>query len=392
MASQPKNSRKPTRMLIGISILAVTLLIILVGRPEALTRAVGLSAATPTPVTLGQLRQVAESRGLRVGVTDGGFGSDLYNNTISQEFNSITPENYMKFEMIHPCPPVWLINSNPSVANWVAVHGTEREHEKYDCTLSNAANDEWEWADVDAIVQWAAAHGIGFRGHTLVWWQQNPGWLTHVDVTLSAAEREQIMREHIQQVIGRYCAYDNVYAYDVVNEALTENGLLLEGPWAPIPDYIDKAFRTARATLDNCGQAEVNLYYNDWDFEYGGQKTEAIYNYLSQLMERVDPTPIDGIGFQTHKQQLDGSTPEQDVSALITTMNRFSGGLGLEVAITETDLAILATPPANWYEKQAEWYRGRMQACLLALNCTGFTTWGTHDGSSWLNSKYNPIR
>ncbi len=63
-----------------------------------------------------------------------------------------------------------------------------------------------------------------------------------------------------------------------------------------------------------------------------------IYNYLSQLLQGTDPTPIDGIGFQTDSQQLTAATPEQDVSALITTMNRFSGELGLEVAITETDL------------------------------------------------------
>ncbi len=183
MARRPKYRHKSRHILAAISILVVMLLIILLGRPETLTAAVGLNATTPTPVTLEQLRQVAESRGIRVGVTDGGFGSDLYNNTILQEFNSVTPENYMKFENIHPCPPVWLINSNPSVANWVTIHGTERDIGKYDCTLANAANDEWEWADVDVRVQWAAAHGMGFRGHTLVWWQQNPGWLTHVDVT-----------------------------------------------------------------------------------------------------------------------------------------------------------------------------------------------------------------
>ncbi len=195
------------------------------------------------------------------------------------------------------------------------------------------------------------------------------------------------MREHIQQVIARYCAYGNVYAYDVVNEALAPDGSLLAGPWQPVSEYIDIAFRAARATLDSCGREAVKLYYNDWDFEYGGGKTDAIYNYLSQLLQGADPTPIDGIGFQTHSQQLNASTPEQDVSALIATMNRFSAGLGLEVAITETDLAIQASPRADWYEEQAEWYGGRMRACLLALNCTGFTTWGTHDGSSWLNSK-----
>jgi len=337
------------------------------------------------------LRQIAESRGIRVGVIDAGFGTSLFQNTIPLEFNSITPENDMKFELIHPCPPLWLINSNPSVSNWVDVYGAGGQGSQYDCHLANAAADEWEWTNVDERVEWAAEHGLGFRGHTLIWWLQNPGWLTHSTVTLTVEEREQVMQDHIRTVIEHYCAYDNVYVYDVVNEALQADGSLVVSPWSSIPGYIDKAFRTARAALDDCERSDVKLYYNETGFEYGEAKVDVVYNYLSQLLQGDDPTPIDGVGFQTHSQHLDASTPGQDINALVTTMNRFSSGLGLEVAITETDLPILETPHPDWYEEQAKWYGGRMQACLLAMKCTGFTTWGTHDGASWRESHIGDV-
>ncbi len=394
MARQSKKDPYASRILAAISSLTVILIIILIGRPEAITAAIGLADATPTPVTLGQLRQIAESRGIRVGVTDAGFGTRLYENTIPQEFNSITSENYMKFENIHPCPPVWLINSNSSVSNWVVEHGLDNPDSNLHCTVGQADQDEWNWGYADQRVEWAAEHGLGFRGHTLVWAMQNPGWLQLPLEQLSVEERQQVMVDHIRQVIEHYCPSENIYAYDVVNEALGANGNLVESVWSPIPGYVDLAFRTARDALDACGREDVKLYYNETGFEYANPKADYVYEFLSQMVQGEDPTPIDGVGFQTHTQQLYASTPSHDIDALVTTMNRFSSGLGLEVAITETDLPIHATPRAEWYEQQADWYWGRMQACLLAIRCTGFTTWGTHDGESWRNvddADYDPL-
>lgn len=342
------------------------------------------SNASSTPVTLQQLRQIAATRGIHIGVTDGGFGSPLYRNTVPVEFNSITPEVVMKFENIHPCPPVWLINSNPTVSAWVENHGTERPP-KYHCYLDTAADDEWEWGDTDARVLWAYQNDMGFRGHTFLWALQNPGWLIHDTVTLTVQEREQIMEDHITQVIQHYCSFSNIYQYDVVNEAFDQNGSLVPNPWSDIPDYIDKAFHHARNALDQCGRQDIKLFINETGFEYGSDKANAIYNYLEQLLISANPTPIDGIGFQTHTQQLDSTTPAHDTSALILTMDRFGLGLGLETVITETDLPIAEPNTRDWFEEQADWYGGRMLACLLAVKCTGYTVWGTHDGASWRN-------
>lgn len=348
---------------------------------------------TPAPIVLHQLREASAIRGIRVGVTDAGFGSALYRNTVPVGFSSITPESVMKFENIHPCPPVWLINSNPTVFAWVQNHGTDRPQVKYHCGLASAAADEWEWDDTDTRVDWADQNHVGFRGHTLLWALQNPGWLSDPSVVLSVSEREQIMEDHIYQILERYCPFNNVYQYDIVNEAINLDGTLRSSPWSTIPDYIDKAYRHARTVLDQCGRTDVKLFYNDFDFEYGGEKADSIYAYLEQLLLNENPVPIDGIGFQTHSQGLENATQPHDTSALVSTMNRFSVGLGLEVAITETDLPIGGIDPKELFEAQGAWYAGRMQACLLAQQCTGYTTWGTHDGASWRNyvPKYGDV-
>jgi GH35 family endo-1,4-beta-xylanase len=389
------NSRTTVITYVGIALCGLIAIILLrLPNYEAQSQSVLLSS--PTPVILNELREIAFVRGIRVGVTDSSLGNLLFNNTVPVEFDSVTPEVIMKFENIHPCPPEWLIESNLSVKNWVEQKGADNGRPpKYFCYLSTAGDDEWEWEDFDALVDWAAQNDIGVRGHTFLWHLQNPGWLTDNSIILSLYERQRILEEHIATIIMHYCSDKNVYAYDVVNEAIDWDGSIRASPWSPIPDYIDKAFRKSKETLINCNRPDVKLFYNDFGFDYGEDShTDAIFNYLGGLIVRQNPTPIDGVGFQTHSQWLNYSSPDHDTIGLIQTLNRFSNELGLEISITETDLPIGIVNKPDLYEKQAEWYGERMKACLLATHCTGFTTWGTHDGSSWRNTStahYDPL-
>lgn len=350
-------------------------------------------------VTLKHLRELAAERHIRVGATDAGFGITPYLNTVPGEFNSVTVEAEMKFDSIHPCPPKWLVESNSSVAAWVRLHGADREGTEYDCSLANSGLDEWHWSYVDKVVTWARDHDMGFYAHTLLWHFQNPAWLDPYQVSLSLAEREQIMEEHIRGVAQHYCTFPNVYAFDVVNEAIRpDGGLWPYGPWHDIPNYVDKAFRIAREALNQCGRSDVKLFYNDFEIEYGRtrdynqpefpagkyNKTDAVYNYLSGLIHQANPTPIDGVGFQTHLQIAPNMLPH-DTTQMVATMNKFTMGLGLEVKITELDVVITGANPADLYAAQATQYSGVATACLLALRCTGLTIWGTDDGTSWRN-------
>lgn len=364
--------------------------------------------------TLRRLRDIASEQGLRVGVIDSGFTSsnlrekELYTNTIPIEFNSIAPEVYGRFSYIHPCPPAWLIENNSLVRDWVATNGQANTNPLLWCSIENAEADEYEWGLLDPEVAWADSHDIGFYYSALLWHTVNPDWLQgSILASLSVDDRRHIMKEHITKVITHYCKYSNVYAFEVVNEAIKpDGGFLTLGPWYDIPNYIHTAFDTAHTTLHSltCNRPDIKLYYNDFDFEFGRQadyngdsllgvtagrynKSDTIYNYLKDL-KTLFHTPVDGIGFQTHLS-IPSDTHEQDVADMVRTMDRFSVDLGLEVKITEMDVIIKDAESTPYYAEQARQFGDAMLACRLARNCTGFTTWGTHDGTSWLKSKYS---
>ena len=106
---------------------------------------------------------------------------------IVTHFNSLTAENAMKMEPIHP-----------------------RENEYY-------------WKDADEIANFAKKHKMKMRGHTLLWHSQAPAWMFKNEKgdTVSKAVLYQRLKDHITTVVNRY--KDRVYGWDVVNEAIDDN-------------------------------------------------------------------------------------------------------------------------------------------------------------------------
>jgi endo-1,4-beta-xylanase len=79
------------------------------------------------------------------------------------------------------------------------------------------------------------------------------------------------MREHIYTVVGRYKG--RIKGWDVVNEALEEDGTLRRSPWMTIigDDYIVKAFQFAHEA-----DPAAELYYNDYNLEFAGKRAGAV--------------------------------------------------------------------------------------------------------------------
>src|SRR5262249_40086460 len=103
------------------------------------------SVANPCTGTPPPLRCLAAARGLAIGsaVNDDALTTDpTYPSVAAPEFNIATPENEMKWAIVHP------------------------ERARYDFTRA------------DAISAFAQAHHMEVHGHTLAWHQQNPTWLT----------------------------------------------------------------------------------------------------------------------------------------------------------------------------------------------------------------------
>ena len=149
------------------------------------------------------------------------------------QFDSISPENVLKWEVVHPQPG------------------------KYDFTLA------------DRYVTFGAQHRMWTVGHNLVWHSQVPAWVFR-DEKGNLLTRDALlarMHDHIATVVGRYKG--RIQSWDVVNEALNEDGTLRQDLWEKIigDDYIAKAFdvlppamgaQTADVSVNIAGNAKLN--------------------------------------------------------------------------------------------------------------------------------------
>jgi endo-1,4-beta-xylanase len=290
----------------------------------------------------GPLRAPADARGFYIGaaVDMSPFRNDPnYLNILRQQFNIIVAENAFKMDAVRP------------------------------------SRTAFNFTDTDALVSFAQANNMKLRGHTLVWHNQIPGWLTSGNFT-----RDQvidIMREHIQTFVGRYRG--TVLAWDVVNEAIDDSsGQLRNSFWLQRigPEYISLAFQFAREA-----DPQAKLYYNDYSIEGLGTKSNAVFNLVSNLKNQG--VPIDGVGWQMH--QINGFR----INADNRTNARRLASLGLEISLTEMDVRISLPTASDELQQQALAYSDSINFCLTEPNCKALVTWGFTDRYSWIPGTFS---
>ncbi|MGQ1890744.1 endo-1,4-beta-xylanase [Thermophagus sp. OGC60D27] len=224
----------------------------------------------------------------------------------------------------------------------------------------------------DQLVDFAQANNMKVRGHCLVWHQQIPYWMN--DTTFTREELLKIMEKHITTVVSRYKG--KVKEWDVVNEAIdiNEPDNFRRSVWYKVigPEFIDSAFVYAHRA-----DPEAILYYNDYDAEGMGEKSNAVYEMAQNLLKRN--IPIHAIGLQSHF-----TINQIDLDAIEQNLNRI-GELGLLANITELDIGIPADSFSDQaLEEQAKSYGQLLQLILDKTNSTAFIIWGLHDGLSWI--------
>lgn len=237
----------------------------------------------------------------------------------------------------------------------------------------------FRFGPADEAVQWAEAGSLEVRGHPLIWRYGMPRWLTRG--TWTRDELIEVMREHIEAVVGRYRG--RISEWDVVNEPVTEAGKLRGNIWDRIigPDYIELAFRFAHEA-----DPSAHLFINDFRTDVINEKSDGIYAIAASLV--AAGAPIDGVGFQGHLVTDDVYTSD-DVQA---NLHRFAE-LGLEVQFTEVDVPSLTADPGSAGERarQADVYERIARACRAEPACTRFTMWGISDRVSWLGAARAPL-
>lgn len=286
---------------------------------------------------------------------------------IKKEFNSITAENDMKPGELHPAEGVW------------------------------------NWERGDKIADFCRKNGIKLRGHCLVWHSQFCDWMFN-DKNGKPVSKEVFysrLRDHIHQVVNRY--KDVVYAWDVVNEAMSDAGRGWRGH-EPNPyresklyklcgdEFIAKAFEYAHEA-----DPDAILFYNDYNAATP-IKRDRIYNMVKKMQDAG--VPITGIGMQGHYNIYGPS--EEDVDSALTKYS----DLVDHIHITELDIRCNeemggqlrfsrgennAIPPyiATLHEDQfARIFRVFRKHKDVIDNVT---MWNLSDADSWLGVNNHPL-
>lgn len=282
---------------------------------------------------------------------------------LAAQFSSISPENVLKWERVHPQPGQY----------------------NFDLT--------------DKYVAFGQKHHMFIVGHNLVWHNQVPDWVFHDDKG-NLLDRDALlarMKDHIYTVVGRYKG--KIQSWDVVNEALNDDGTLRQSLWYKIigPDFIEKAFQFAHEA-----DPQAQLFYNDYSLENEPKRSGAI-----ALIKKLqgDGIFISGVGIQGH-DNLDWPTADQEDA----TISAFAA-LGIKVAISELDIDVLPrrggqptadvslkieqntalNPYANGLpdsvqQKLATRYADLFRVYLKHRDAVERVTfWGVADSDSWLN-------
>lgn len=330
--------------------------------------AAGTAAVAQTPTTLKDAYRGSFHVGAAINAAQIA-GTDARGDAIVQtQFDSISPENVLKWESIHPGP------------------------------------DTYRFEPADQYVAFGEKHHMFIVGHCLVWHNQVPAWVFRDDKG-NFVDRETLlkrMHDHIQTVVGRYKG--RIQSWDVVNEALNEDGTLRQSPWLKIigEDYIAKAFEYAHEA-----DPQAQLTYNDYSLENEAKRNGAIA-LIKKL--KAQGVPVTTVGIQGHDSLTLPSIEDEDA-----TISAFAR-LGVKVAITELDIDVLPRDPhmfsadvalklqqdpkLNPYtgglppsaqQELAERYAGLFGVFLKHRDAVNRVTfWGVTDGDSWLNGW--PIR
>lgn len=249
-------------------------------------------------------------------------------------------------------------------------------------------DEGFDFRQGDEVVQFAEAHGMRVRGHCLVWDHDNPQWLAQGHFT--SDQLSKLLQQHIMTVMTHFAG--QVFAWDVVNEALNEKGEAKDSIWYNRPGigmsgqgtaYVEQAFRWAHEA-----DPHALLFYNEAEGEGMNRKSDAIYAMARDFKKRG--VPIDGIGLQMHVPGWNFDTDA--VSANIDRLTK----LGLQVQITELDVSLPIDPEGHPTQedlrRQAEIYREIAHACLSHPGCTAIQMWGFTDRWSWIGSHSHGTR
>jgi endo-1,4-beta-xylanase len=267
-----------------------------------------------------------------------------------------------------------------------------------ECGLMVSARMDWDhlapisakqqFAEVDTDYDWARSHDMKFRGHALVWGERAPKWFADLP---SRAAAVGALETHVTETCRHFAG--RMQSWDVVNEAILIGSGRPDNLRPQVfldkigPDYLDIAFRAARAA-----DPDAVLVYNDFGIEFNSpdqlEKRRVLLELLDGFKRRG--TPIDAIGLQSHLSIANmAKWDEKGFSAFLDEL----AARGLKVMLTELDCIDKGAPSdiAQRDAAVAGAYKRYLDVALASPAVTTVVNWGLSDRSSWVVSGNDPL-
>jgi len=280
---------------------------------------------------------------------------------IKKEFNTISPENVMKWMFVQPKP------------------------------------NEFYFDHTDKYVQFGLDNNMHIVGHALIWHSQIANFMNSIK---DSTKMIQHVTNHISTLVNRYKG--KIDTWDVVNEALNGDGTLRESIFLKVlgENYLETVYKMAEKYDSN-----ADLAYNDYNL-CKPKKREGAVKLIKSLQK--NGAKINSVGIQAHWQLTSPTLEEIETSILA-----FSE-LGVKVMFTELDISVLPNPwelsgaevtqnfkkfegdkkmnpfpenlPDSVKEKLAKRYENIFKLFVKHKDkISRVTFWGVTDKFSWLN-------
>jgi endo-1,4-beta-xylanase len=236
-----------------------------------------------------------------------------------------------------------------------------------------ATRDQMNWAQADEAYALAKSRGFLFKWHTLVWGNQQPGWIG----SLTPAEQLEEIKAWYAAIAERYPAIDQI---DVVNEPLHAPPVYAAALGGSTDkygtgwDWVITSFELARQYFPN-----ARLLINDYSITNDGNATTRYLAIINLLKERG---LIDAIGDQGHAFSTTEAAPMSNHKANLDRL----AATGLPIYITELDIDGVSNDVIN-DDLQVANFKRIFPTFWEHPGVKGITMWGYVRGFHWRNGQ-----
>jgi endo-1,4-beta-xylanase len=252
--------------------------------------------------------------------------------------------------------------------------------------LQPTADGPMNFGPAEAIYDFARAHDMDMRGHSLTWYRGEPDWAIEKIGQMTAGQAGDFLTGYVGKVVGHWAG--RLVQWDVANEPIDAKGNLSEPLFVNKlgERYLDLAFHAAHEA-DPTALLMMNATLVEQDWWYEDRQRDQTLRLVERLLKRG--VPVQGFGLEGHLRTELGLS-ESKLRQFLDELT----GMGLTLMVTELDVndaGTLGSIPTR--DQASAVLAGAFLDIMLSYrNCRGLLTWDAVDRYTWLATEPKKAR